>query len=91
MLFVFMLSGPYLVAVVWHGFWIRRLVSKYKPTMPSLVVVVPRLKTNQLKWSFTGAFQARQCLAMRGLFPMLADPRNPVSALPNLSMLYCHC
>ncbi|CAI5487870.1 unnamed protein product [Closterium sp. Naga37s-1] len=54
-----------------------RLVAKYKPTMPTLVVVVPRLSTNQLKWSFTGAFQARQCLAIRGLFPMLADPRNP--------------
>ncbi|CAI7908348.1 unnamed protein product, partial [Closterium sp. NIES-54] len=56
-----------------------RLVAKYKPTMPTLVVVVPRLSTNQLKWSFTGAFQARQCLAIRGLFPMLADPRNPVN------------
>eukprot|EP00475_Leptophrys_vorax_P038353 TRINITY_DN6744_c0_g3_i1.p1 TRINITY_DN6744_c0_g3~~TRINITY_DN6744_c0_g3_i1.p1 ORF type:complete len:372 (-),score=42.37 TRINITY_DN6744_c0_g3_i1:371-1447(-) len=54
-----------------------RLVAKYKPTMATLVVVVPRLSTNQLKWSFTGAYQARQCLAIRGLFPMLADPRNP--------------
>lgn len=57
-----------------------RLVSKYKPSMPCLVVVVPRLSTNQLRWKFTGAFQARQCLLMRGLFPMLADPRNPAES-----------
>lgn len=25
--------------------------------MPVLSVVIPRLKTNQLKWSFTGAFE----------------------------------
>ncbi|XP_037454141.1 pyruvate kinase 1, cytosolic-like [Triticum dicoccoides] len=37
---------------------------------------VPRLKTNQLKWSFTSAFEARQSLIVRGLFPMLADPRH---------------
>ncbi|XP_037455950.1 pyruvate kinase 1, cytosolic-like [Triticum dicoccoides] len=37
---------------------------------------VPRLKTNQLKWSFTSAFEARQSLIVRGLFPMIADPRH---------------
>ncbi|CAM6093001.1 unnamed protein product [Calypogeia fissa] len=54
-----------------------RLIAKYKPPMPVLVVVIPKLTTNHLRWSFTGAFQARQCLAVRGLFPMLADPRHP--------------
>eukprot|EP00249_Psilotum_nudum_P008328 c21197_g1_i1 orf=253-1836(+) len=54
-----------------------RLIAKYRPTMPVLAVVIPRLTTNQLRWSFTGAFQARQCLIMRGIFPMLADPRHP--------------
>ncbi|XP_040372055.1 pyruvate kinase 1, cytosolic isoform X2 [Rosa chinensis] len=34
-----------------------RLIAKYRPTMPVLSVVIPRLKTNQLKWSFTGAFE----------------------------------
>ncbi|KAG0556156.1 hypothetical protein M758_11G028900 [Ceratodon purpureus] len=53
-----------------------RLIAKYRPTMPVLCVVIPRLTTNHLRWSFTGAFQARQCLAIRGLFPMLADPRH---------------
>ncbi|MBA0567217.1 hypothetical protein Goshw_005939 [Gossypium schwendimanii] len=44
--------------------------------MPALSVVIPRLKTNQLKWSFSGAFEARKSLIVRGLFPMLADPRH---------------
>ncbi|XP_042515192.1 pyruvate kinase 1, cytosolic-like [Macadamia integrifolia] len=34
-----------------------RLIAKYRPTMPVISVVIPRLKTNQLKWSFTGAFE----------------------------------
>ncbi|KAK1411796.1 hypothetical protein QVD17_32566 [Tagetes erecta] len=54
-----------------------RLIAKYRPTMPVLSVVIPRLKTNQLRWSFSGAFEARQSLIVRGLFPMLADPRHP--------------
>jgi len=53
-----------------------RLIAKYRPTMPVLCVVIPRLTTDHLKWRFTGAFQARQCLVVRGLFPMLADPRH---------------
>ncbi|RWR83499.1 pyruvate kinase 1, cytosolic-like protein [Cinnamomum micranthum f. kanehirae] len=57
-----------------------RLIAKYRPTMPVLSVVIPRLKTNQLKWSFTGAFEARQSLVVRGLFPMLADPRHPAES-----------
>ncbi|XP_042467789.1 pyruvate kinase 1, cytosolic-like [Zingiber officinale] len=57
-----------------------RLIAKYRPTMPVLSVVVPRLKTNQLRWSFSGAFEARQSLVVRGLFPMLADPRHPAES-----------
>ncbi|MQL76942.1 hypothetical protein Taro_009335 [Colocasia esculenta] len=57
-----------------------RLIAKYRPTMPVLSVVIPRLKTNQLRWSFSGAFEARQSLIVRGLFPMLADPRHPAEA-----------
>ncbi|KAI4302284.1 hypothetical protein MLD38_038057 [Melastoma candidum] len=60
-----------------------RLIAKYRPTMPVLSVVIPRLTTNQLRWTLTGAFEARQSLAVRGLFPMLADPRHP--AEPNNS------
>ncbi|KAG5556697.1 hypothetical protein RHGRI_007087 [Rhododendron griersonianum] len=57
-----------------------RLIAKYRPTMPVISVVIPRLKTNQLKWSFSGAFEARQSLLVRGLFPMLADPRHPAES-----------
>ncbi|KAK6929113.1 Pyruvate kinase, C-terminal [Dillenia turbinata] len=53
-----------------------RLIAKYRPTMPVLSVVIPRLKANNLHWTFTGAFEARQSLIVRGLFPMLADPRH---------------
>ncbi|XP_068330774.1 pyruvate kinase 1, cytosolic-like [Pyrus communis] len=54
-----------------------RLIAKYRPTMPVLSVVIPRVKTNQLRWTFSGAFEARQSLIVRGIFPMLADPRHP--------------
>ncbi|OIW05122.1 hypothetical protein TanjilG_02595 [Lupinus angustifolius] len=57
-----------------------RLIAKYRPTMPVLSVVIPRIVTNQLKWSFIGAFEARQSLIVRGLFPMLADPRHPAES-----------
>ncbi|KAI3512174.1 hypothetical protein L1887_19408 [Cichorium endivia] len=57
-----------------------RLIAKYRPTMPVISVVIPRLTTNQLKWSFSGAFEARQSLIVRGLFPMLADPRHPAES-----------
>ncbi|CAK7325332.1 unnamed protein product [Dovyalis caffra] len=53
-----------------------RLIAKYKPITPVISVVIPRLKTDQLRWTFTGAFEARQSLIVRGLFPMLADPRH---------------
>ncbi|CAO2833227.1 unnamed protein product [Amaranthus hypochondriacus] len=57
-----------------------RLLAKYRPTMPVLSVVIPQIKTNQLRWTFSGAFEARQSLIVRGLFPMLADPRHPAES-----------
>lgn len=57
-----------------------RLIAKYRPPMPVLSVVIPRLKTNQLRWTFSGAFQARQSLIVRGIFPILADPRHPAES-----------
>ncbi|KAH8502126.1 hypothetical protein H0E87_016766 [Populus deltoides] len=53
-----------------------RFIAKYKPTTPVISVVIPRLKTDQLRWTFTGAFEARQSLIVRGIFPMLADARH---------------
>ncbi|PQQ05734.1 pyruvate kinase 1 cytosolic-like isoform X2 [Prunus yedoensis var. nudiflora] len=57
-----------------------RLIAKYRPTMPVLSVVIPWVKTNQLRWKFSGAFEARQSRIVRGLFPMLADPRHPAES-----------
>ena len=57
-----------------------RLIAKYRPTMPVISVVIPQLKTDQLRWTFTGAFEARQSLIIRGLFPMLADPQHPAES-----------
>ncbi|GAB4836325.1 hypothetical protein Ancab_001240 [Ancistrocladus abbreviatus] len=53
-----------------------RLIAKYRPTMPVLSVVIPQLKTNQLRWIFSGGYEARQSLIVRGVFPMLADPQH---------------
>ncbi|GFQ01911.1 pyruvate kinase cytosolic isozyme [Phtheirospermum japonicum] len=71
-----------------------RLIAKYRPTMHVLSVVILRLKTNQLKWSFSGAFEARQSLIVRGLFPLLVDPhlnkngKTPAGVPP--AKLDCH-
>ncbi|XP_057983105.1 pyruvate kinase 2, cytosolic-like [Malania oleifera] len=51
-----------------------RLIAKYRPSVPVLAVVVPRPRSNSLKWTFTGSFQARQLLGFRGVFPFLASP-----------------
>ena len=45
-----------------------RLIAKYRPTMPVLSVVIPRLKTNQLRWTFSGAFEV---LPNGGIFHLL--------------------
>jgi hypothetical protein len=50
------------------------LVSKYRPPMPILTLVVPQLKSNGLSWRLTGRCTARHCLVERGLLPVLAAP-----------------
>ncbi|KAG5533101.1 hypothetical protein RHGRI_027362 [Rhododendron griersonianum] len=70
-----------------------RLIAKYRPTMPVISIVVPRLKTNQLRWTFTGAFEVCNVFGIMessaasilfhqnlGLFPTLADPRHPAES-----------
>ncbi|KAE8671851.1 Detected protein of confused Function [Hibiscus syriacus] len=57
-----------------------RLIAKYRPLMPVISVVIPRLRTNQLRWTFSGDFEVRQSLIVRGLFLMLADPRHPAES-----------
>ncbi|KAL6782750.1 hypothetical protein ACKKBG_A07985 [Auxenochlorella protothecoides x Auxenochlorella symbiontica] len=52
------------------------LVAKFRPPMPVMAVVVPTLKSDRLRWRLEGKFLARQCLTMRGVFPMLAAPMS---------------
>ncbi|MQL83674.1 hypothetical protein Taro_016158 [Colocasia esculenta] len=59
-----------------------KLVAKYRPPMPILAVVVPRLRVNSMKWSFSGTLQARQCLAVRGVYPILSSPNADSSGNP---------
>lgn len=62
-----------LIVVLTRGGATARLVAKYRPTMPILTVVVPVLTTDNLTWQCSSESPARQCLASRGLVPMLAE------------------
>jgi len=52
------------------------LVSKYRPPMPVVSVVVPTLQSNKLGWRLEGKYLARQCLIMRGITPLMAAPMS---------------
>ena len=49
-------------------------LAKFRPPMPILTVVVPKLISNNISWGFSGDSQARQSLIHRGTVPILADP-----------------
>ncbi|CAI5506402.1 unnamed protein product [Closterium sp. Naga37s-1] len=53
-----------------------RLVAKYKPTMPILTLVIPRLYVDKLRWTVQGEVPAHMCCLMRGLIPMMATPKT---------------
>ncbi len=57
-----------------HTSRVAALVAKYRPPMPILTLVVPRLLSDGLKWRLEGRGHARQCLMVRGLLPMLSAP-----------------
>jgi pyruvate kinase len=48
------------------------LVAKYRPNVPILTLVVPRLVNVNMQWKVMGRHVARQCQVTRGLVPMLA-------------------
>ena len=51
-----------------------RLISKWRPAVPVICVVQPRLKaSNGLHWQFSGLGLAKQLLACRGVIPMLSS------------------
>ena len=58
------------------------LVSKYRPPVPILTLVVPTLQCKDgLSWSLKGRSVARTCLIQRGVLPVLAAP-SPSGAYP---------
>lgn len=67
--------GASLIVVYTHTGRTAQLVAKYRPPMPILTLVVPRLVSDSLKWKLEGRHNARQCLLTRGLLPMLATPQ----------------
>jgi pyruvate kinase len=51
------------------------LVSKYRPPVPILTLVVPTLQCKDgLAWTLKGRSVARMCLIQRGILPVLAAP-----------------
>lgn len=50
-----------------------RLVSKYRPPMPVLAVIFPRDGSDSSKWRSYGTTQARQCFAVRGVYPLMGS------------------
>lgn len=57
-----------------------RWIARYKPSVPVVAVVIPRPANG-----FSGASQARQCLALRGIYPVLADLDNsPASSYDSI-------
>ncbi|GIL72321.1 hypothetical protein Vretifemale_2686, partial [Volvox reticuliferus] len=63
-----------LIVVYTHTSRVASLVAKYRPPMPILTLVVPRLTSDGLRWQLQGRGHARQCLLVRGLLPMLSAP-----------------
>lgn len=64
------------------------LVSKYRPSVPILTLVIPQLKTEgSMKWKLEGRATARQCQISRSLFPVLAAP----SPSGELALPLFHC
>eukprot|EP00210_Caulerpa_lentillifera_P008549 g8154.t2 len=51
-----------------------RILSKYRPPVPILAVVFPKLQSTGIKWKFSGESSARQLLICRNCIPILADP-----------------
>ena len=59
-----------------------RLVSKYRPPVPILTLVVPTLSCkDKLSWQLSGKACARQCLIQRGILPCLASEEGELQCL----------
>ncbi len=54
-----------MIVVLTHNCRSAALLAKYRPPMPVLVLVVPKLRSDGLHWRLEGRIYARQCLLIR--------------------------
>ncbi|KAJ0013342.1 hypothetical protein Pint_20200 [Pistacia integerrima] len=62
-----------MILVLTRGGTTAKLVSKYRPRMPILSVVVPEITTDSLVWSCSDEAPARHSLIFWGLLPVLCS------------------
>ncbi|KAJ8763162.1 hypothetical protein K2173_025547 [Erythroxylum novogranatense] len=65
--------GAAFILVLTRGGTTAKLISKYRPSVPILSVVVPEIKTDSFEWSCSVEYPARHSLIYRGLVPVLAS------------------
>ena len=62
-----------LIVVLTRGGTTAKLVAKYRPSVPILLVAVPVLVSDGLSWVCSEESPARHCLMYRGMIPILAE------------------
>ena len=73
--------GAALIVVYTQSGAAASLVSKYRPPIPIVALVIPRLASDGMAWRLEGRGVARQALIQRGLLPVLAAPAPSGEAL----------
>jgi len=73
--------GAALIVVYTQSGAAASLVSKYRPPIPIVALVIPRLASDGMAWRLEGRAVARQALIQRGLLPVLAAPAPSGEAL----------
>ena len=68
-------TGAAMIVVFTRTGHTARLVSKYRPNMPIVSLVIPRVQQNSIRWVLRGERAARQGLLNR-VVPLLANPTN---------------
>lgn len=72
-------SKAALILVLTRGGTTAKLVSKYRPSMPILSVVVPEVTTDSFEWSSSDEFPARHGLIYSGVLPVLCSASTGAS------------
>ncbi|KAA8519058.1 hypothetical protein F0562_016168 [Nyssa sinensis] len=72
-------SKAALILVLTKGGTAAKLVSKYRPSLPILSVVVPEITTDSLDWSCSDEAPARHSLIFWGLVPVLSSGSTKAS------------